>query len=98
MAYCSKSFVRATQAVPVGSTAGAAQSNQSASWRYATDDAAAVVEGANYFLPAFPKGLQKGDIIDAVMAVSGTPICKNYVVTAASATAVSIAVATVTAG
>ncbi len=93
MAFCSKSAVRQTQAVPVGSTAGAAQSNQSGSWRYATDDSAAVVEAANYFLPLFAKGLQKGDIIDAVAAVSGTPVRKAYVVTGASATSVAIAMA-----
>lgn len=93
MSYCARSFVRQSVATPVGSTAGAAQSNQSASWRYATDDAAAIVEGGGYFNAAISYGVQKGDIIDAVMAVAGTPVRKAYVVTAVSATTVSIAVA-----
>lgn len=63
---------------------------------YATNDAAAVVEGSNYF-PG-DCGLAKGDMITAHMAVSGTPILKQYSVTAVATAGCTIAVQTVTAG
>lgn len=92
MSFCNKSLVRRGAGVPVGSTAGAAQSNQSNRWDYATDDAAATVEVNTYFAAALAYGLAKGDTIDAVMAVSGTPVRKNYVVTAVTTTTVTLAV------
>lgn len=62
-----------------------------------TADAAATVEAANY-LNASASRLPKGTIINAVMAASGTPVLKDYVVTANTGTVVTIALATATAG
>ncbi len=62
-----------------------------------TADAAATVETAAYFDAAYLR-LPKGTIIDAVMAVGGTPVRKSYVVTASSASGVTIALQTATAG
>lgn len=64
---------------------------------YRTADAAASVEGANYFDDAWPK-LRKGDTIKAVMATGTTPVLKQYVVTAASDSGITIALQTATAG
>lgn len=47
-------------------------------YSYVTNDAAATVEVANYF--DAETQLQKGDVIQAVMAVGTTPVFKNYVV------------------
>lgn len=83
----------------VGSTAGTPNLNQISSFVYATDDAAAVVEAAGYFNAA--RGLMTvGSIIQAVMAIGGgTPVHKNYVVTAVPNSGnVTIAIQTVTAG
>lgn len=59
-------------------------------WMYATDDAAATVEAANYFNAAAGV-LTKGDIILASMVRSGTPVGKSYIVTANSGTVVTVA-------
>jgi len=91
MSFCAKSLVR-DQAAPVGSTAGVAQGNLSTAWRYCTDDAAATVEVNTYFAAALSYGLKKGDTIDAVCAISGTPVRKGYVVTAVTTTTVTLAV------
>ena len=65
---------------------------------YVTPDAAAVVEAANYFNPGATL-LAKGDVIQAVMVIAGTPILKHYVVTSATgATPVTVAIQTTTAG
>ncbi len=96
MSYSAKSLTRLSQ-VPVGSSAGAAQANQSTHWDYATDDSAATVETSGYFNSGATL-FSKGDIIDARMDIGGTPVRKGYVVTAASATAVTIALQTTTAG
>lgn len=61
-------------------------------WTYDTADAAATVEAANYF-NGNVADLQKGDTIQATMAKGGTPVMKNYVVTANSGTTVTIAIA-----
>ncbi|MBJ7535287.1 hypothetical protein JDN40_14340 [Rhodomicrobium vannielii ATCC 17100] len=58
-----------------------------------TDDAPAAVETAGYFAAVWTR-LQKGTIIQAVMSISGTPVYKNYIVTASSASGVTVAVAT----
>ncbi len=62
-----------------------------------TPDAAATVEGAGY-LNASVARLPKGTRIEAVMAVGGTPVAKNYVVTANNGTAVTIALQATAAG
>lgn len=63
---------------------------------YATEDAAAVVEGANYF-PG-DCGLAKGDKVSAHMVLGGTPILKHYMVTAVATAGCTIAIQTATAG
>lgn len=64
---------------------------------YVHTDAAAVVEAAGYFNAAY-RTLAKGDLIDAVMAMGGTPVTKRYVVTASSSAAVTIALQSPAAG
>lgn len=66
-------------------------------WSYVTADTAATVETAAYFNTAYNL-LSKGDVIEAVMVMGGTPVAKRYVVTASSSTAVTIALQTTTAG
>lgn len=82
MSFCSQSLKRHGTQPAVGSTTGTANPNQVSSFAYATDDAAAVVETAGYFNAA--RGLfTVGSIIQSIMAVAGgTPVAKNYVVTA----------------
>ena len=78
--------------------AGQVYPSQVSRWGYATADTAATVEGGGYFNPA-PTILAKGDIIEAVMVLGGTPVHKTYVVTSASGAAtVVIALQTTTAG
>ncbi len=57
---------------------------------YVTNDDAATVETANYFLPVYQR-LSKGDQIQATLSISGTPVGRMYVVTASSSTTVTIA-------
>lgn len=96
MSHNTTSLVRHLQA-PIGSTAGAAQSQLGNHFSYWTDDAAATVEAAGYFNASVVK-LVKGATIDAVMACSGTPVRKSYVVTANTGTVVTVALQTTTAG
>jgi hypothetical protein len=63
---------------------------------YATEDAAAVVEGSNYF-PG-DCGLAKGDAVLAHMVLGGTPVLKQYMVTAVATAGCTIVVQAVTAG
>lgn len=65
--------------------------------KYITDDAPAVVEAANYFNPAVSR-LPVGTAIEAQMSVTGTPVYKEYVVTANDGATVTIALQKVTAG
>ena len=77
---------------------GAPTSRVVRTWFYATDDAAATVEAANYFNAGYQR-FNKGDVIIASMVNGGTPILKKYIVTSASqATTVVIALQTTTAG
>lgn len=79
---------------PKGATAAGAPNNH---WTYETADAAATVEGASYFAGAV-LDLLKGDTIQATMAKGGTPVGKQYVVTANNGTTPTIAIFTATAG
>lgn len=98
MSFCAKSLARVGHQVTVGSTAGAAQSQQVTDLRYATDDAAAVVEAAGYWNNA-RNFVKKGDVVTSIMAHSGTPILKTYVFTSVPATGnVVAALQTTTAG
>lgn len=80
MVFCPRSLVRHNE-TPVGSAAGTPNRNQISQFIYATDDAAALVEASGYFNAA-RGGLTSGSTIDAVTAVSGAPIGKQYVVLA----------------
>lgn len=94
MAHETKNLNLVAQGGVVGSGAGA----QGRKWMLVTNDAAAVVEAANY-LNASAGLLTKGDVIEATMARGGTPILKNYVVTAISAAnVVTIALQSTAAG
>ena len=64
---------------------------------YDTADAAATVEAGNYFNAA-AASLSKGSTIVASMVRSGTPVLKNYIVTANTGTVVTVALLTTTAG
>lgn len=66
-------------------------------WHYATTDAAAAVEAANYFPAKIDQAAAfvKGDVIQVVAAAGGTPVLKAYIVTAVGATACTIAAQTV---
>jgi hypothetical protein len=82
----------------VGSTAGAAKTNMSSMWRYATDDAAVTVETAGYFNNARSL-LTVGDQIFASMVLAGTPVVKTYnVLTVPVSGNVTIAIQQATAG
>ena len=50
-------------------------------WTYQTTDAQTAVAGAGYF-SSYAKGFEKGDIIDVVGSIGGTPTLRSYVVTA----------------
>jgi hypothetical protein len=76
-----KSLVRMSTQSPVGSTAGAAQTQVVSHFLYGTDDALATVATAGYFNSARAL-LKKGDLIAVSGANSGTPVRADYVVTA----------------
>lgn len=101
MTFYSGALGRINNPMLVGTTAGAAKSTgvtTTSTWRYATDDAAATVETAGYFNNARSQ-LQVGDVIQATMAMGGTPVLKHYVVTAVPASGnVTVALQTTTAG
>lgn len=97
MSYCEKALHRTTQHM-AGTTAGVAKSAQITKWEYGTDDAAATVETAGYYNSARAL-LTPGDKIDAVMALTSTPVRKSYVVLTVPASGnVTIGLATTTAG
>lgn len=75
-----------------GATASGAPNSH---WTYETADAVATVEAANYFNAAV-LDLPKGDTIQATMVKGGSVVAKNYLVTANSGTAVTIAIFTAT--
>lgn len=84
MSFCKQSLVRQGVPVPVGSAAGAAQSQMVSKFTYVTDDADSTLESAGYFNLA--RGvLKKGDIIEAVVSHSGSVELKVYVATAVPA-------------
>ena len=71
---------------------GADSTKKLHTYHHATDDAA-TVETAGYF-NSWWRQLTKGDIILAALALDGTAVLKSYLVTASSATAVTIQVGT----
>lgn len=81
-----------------GGVTGAGAGVQVRHWSLATADAPAVVEAANY-LNTSADLLQKGDVIHASMTRGGTPVLKQYIVTAISAAgAVTVALQATSAG
>ncbi len=73
-----------------GGVVGAGSANIQSLWHYATNDAAAVVEAANYFNSA-AGSLVVGDIILASIDIDGTPTARKYVVLSNDGTTVAIA-------
>jgi hypothetical protein len=76
--------------------AGAA-SQSLATWDLRTTDLAATVETAGYF-NSMAAQLAVGDVIMAVMAIGGTMKLKLYMVTVNTGSAVTVALANLTAG
>lgn len=62
---------------------------------YITNDDAATVQAAGYF-NSVASSFAVGDVVIASLDLDGTPLAKMYVVTAASASAVTIALFTTT--
>jgi hypothetical protein len=79
-----------TRLISEGGSTGAGGDKSVRLWLLATEDNAAAVEGANA-CDVFAGHWQKGDIIMASMVRAGTPVGKSYIVTASSATAITIA-------
>ena len=70
---------------------GATQNSITAGiWHYKSADAVATVETANYF-NALAAELQIGDIIFASLVMGGSPVGRQYMVTANTGTVVTIA-------
>lgn len=86
MAFGIKGFARIDANVAIGTGAGSVRSL----YRYATNDDAATVEAANYFNTAVGQ-FAVGDVIIASLDLDGTPLGKLYIVTAVTATVVTIA-------
>lgn len=76
--------------VAQGGTTGAGGSKTCRLWMLAVTENAAAVETAGA-LNVFAGHMQKGDIILASMVRDGTPAGKAYIVTASSASAITIA-------
>lgn len=94
MAYATEGLRRIGYGGSVGNGAGSVRSL----WHYATNDAAATVEAANYFNSEAAQ-FTKGDVIEASMVLGGTPVTKRYIVTSATGAAtVTVAIQTATAG
>lgn len=80
-----------------GVSLGTGVSKQIAPFQLATNDTAAAVEGAGFF-NALVKDMPIGTPIFASLDLDGTPVFKNYMVTANDGTVVTIALQTTTAG
>lgn len=80
----------------IGTTDASVAGSNISKHAYVTNDAVATVETSNYFLPIYAR-LKKGDQIDATMVLSGSVVRRDYVVTAASASTVTIAASSATA-
>ncbi len=62
-------------------------------WTYSTNDTHAQVIAAGYFNAQAPF-MRPGDVILAITGIGGTPVYRNYVVTAVTATVVTITAVT----
>lgn len=91
-------LTRQTNALGFYLDEGQVTHSQVSNWGYATADTAATVETSGYFNAAAAL-VSKGDAIDAVMVLGGTPVRKSYVVTSANGvTPVTIVIQQATAG
>lgn len=98
MSFCLSALQRTFQANAVGAATGVVKPTSTRSlWTYSTDDAAATVEAAGYFNDA-AKQLAVGDVVMCVMAFSGTPVLKSYVVTVNTGSAVTVVLQATAAG
>ncbi len=105
MAYSTSLYPLARKTIAQGyygdATSPGAPGTMLSQWGYVTADTAATVETAGYFNAAnggAVVNVVKGDIIDAVMNIGGTPVMKSYIVTAAGPSSVTIALQSTTAG
>jgi dihydroxyacetone kinase len=62
-------------------------------WLYVTTDTHANIIAAGYF-NAQAQFMRKGDVIEAVSSLGGTPVVRMYVVTATTSTTVTITAVT----
>nr|WP_321482716.1 hypothetical protein [uncultured Cohaesibacter sp.] len=89
MAFSLNGFKRVVSVGAIGTGSGSVKSFCT----YHTNDDAAAVETAGYF-NALASDLQAGDIIMAGLDIDGAPALKNYIVSAVTASAVTIAAQT----
>ncbi len=75
--------------INAGGTVGTAPGNVACVYHYATNDAAATIEGAGYF-NAEAARLKVGDLIHTSIDVDGTPAFKTYIVSANTGSVVTI--------
>ena len=66
------------------------------SWDFATTDDAATVETAHFFDPLVAE-MNVGDVIQARLDLDGTPLLRNYLVSANDGTHVTVTLAVATA-
>nr|WP_321457233.1 hypothetical protein [uncultured Cohaesibacter sp.] len=85
MAFSLNGFKRVVSLGAIGTGSGSVKSLCT----YHTNDDAASVETAGYFND-LATDLQKGDIIMAGLDIDGTPALKNYIVSAITASTVTI--------
>jgi hypothetical protein len=83
--------------IAAGGAVGTAPGNVKNKYFYASNDTAATVEGAGYFNSAAGL-LNVGDQIDCSLDVDGTPVRKDYIVSANTGSAVTITLQSSTAG
>lgn len=67
-------------------------------WQYRSNEALSAIDDANFFAPAYARGMRKGDTIEVIYDIDGTIGLANFVVaTATSITAATVTLATATA-
>ncbi len=76
--------------ITIGPALGSGASSVKSVWMLATNDTAADVQTSGYF-NSFVAQLQLGDVIIAALDLDGTPAGRMYLVTAKSATAITVA-------
>lgn len=74
----------------IGGSVGSGEGSIKALYHYATNDAAGVVETTGYFNSLVGQ-VSVGDVVFASLDLDGTPALKNYIVSAVTASVVTIA-------